>query len=138
MFSVRFHLGRGQYYKHWQVKDLKNKDVQIEYFDPYRYQLFMTGCKLVCNEKQAERVYIRGKKDVCGWIRCERLYVSDYSLPPGTNVDSLVRVKFNPLVKTHWELEDRPGENWNNRFVDEIVTCGSRCYLHCEALVDGV
>jgi len=138
MFKVRFHLGRGPHYKHWQITDLKDKDVQIEYFDPYRYQLFMTDCELVCNEKTANRVYARGVKDVCGWIRCGRLYVSDYSLPPGTNVDSLVRVKFNPLVKTHWELEDRPGENWNNRFVDEIVTCGSRCYLHCEALVDGV
>ena len=138
MFSVRFHLGRGDHYKHWQVKDLKNKDVQVEYFDPYRYQLFMVDCELVCNEKTANRVYARGVKDVCGWIKCRDVYVSDPDILRGPNIDSLPRIVFNPIVDPVWRIEGRPGENWNNKKVDEIVTSGHRCYLHCEALVDGV
>ena len=138
MFKVRFHLGRGHVYKHWQITDLKNKDVQIEYFDPYRYHLFMVDCELVCNEKTANRVYVRGVKDVCGWIKCRNVYVSDPDVLDGPNIDRLPRIVFNPIVDPVWRIEGRPGENWNNKKIDEIVTCGHRCYLHCEALVDGV
>lgn len=135
MFSVRFHLGRGAHYKHWQVKDLKNKDVQIEYFDPYRYQLVLEDCELVCNERKAQQVYARGTKDVCGWIKCRDLYVSDPDILTLPDTDFLPRVMFNPIVKTHWEIDDRLGENCNGMKIGEIITSGNKCYISSGALV---
>ena len=138
MFSVRFHLQRGEFYRHWQIKDLKDKSIGPEYFDPLKYQLFLTDCELVCNERKAKQVYARGVKDVCGWIKCSNVYVSDPDVLGWTSIDNCPAIKFNPIVKTHWEIEDRPGENWNGRKVNEIVTAGHRCYLYSEALVHGV
>lgn len=138
MFSVRFHLGRGPNFKQWQVKDLKNKDVQVEYFDPYRYQLVLQDCELICNEKTANRVYARGVKDVCGWIKCRDVYVSDPDSLTLPDTDFLPRIIFNPIVDPNWRLQGYPNENWNGRKVDEIITSGNRCYLSSEALIDGV
>lgn len=129
MFSVRFHLGRGPYFRFWQVKGLKNKDVQVEYFDPYRYQLVLVDCELICNEKAAEKVYARGVKDVCGFIKCSDLYVSDPDILTLPDTDFLPRIMFNPIVKTHWEIEDRPGKNCNGMKIGEIITSGNRCYM---------
>ena len=137
MFAVRFHLGRGPHYKHWQIKDLKDKDVQVEYFDPMRSWLFMVDCELVCNEKKAQSVYQAGVKDVCGFIRCRNVYVSDPDILPSPSIDTAPRIMFNPIVDPVWRIEDRPGENWNNKKIDEIITSGSRCYLYCEALAHG-
>lgn len=129
MFSVRFHLGRGPHYKHWQVKDLKNKDVQIEYFDPYRYQLVLEDCELVCNENKAKQVYARGVKDVCGWIKCKSVFPSDHNLFTDTNTDSLPRLTFNPIVDTKWRISKDPERNMNNYFISNIITKGNRCYI---------
>ena len=138
MFSVRFHLARGPHYRHWQVKDLKDKDVQIEYFDPLRYQLFLTDCELVCNERTAQQVYSRGVKDVCGWIKCGDVCPRYPDLHGYTNIDYLPCIKFNPIVDPNWRIEGRPEENWNGRKVDEIVTAGHRCYLYSESFAHGV
>jgi len=128
MFSVRFHLGRGLNYKQWQIKDLVNKDVQIEYVDPYRYQLVLVDCELICNENKARKVYAAGVKDVCGWIKCRDLYVSDPDLHHLPDVDSLPHLKFNPIVDPNWRVEGMYG-NYNGKKFDSIITSGRHCYI---------
>ena len=127
MFSVRFHLQRGQYYKHWQIKDLDDKDVQIEYIDPYRYQLFMVDCELVCNENKARAVHSRGVKDVCGWIKCGHVYWHDTSVRIPINVEGFSHIYFNPIVDPNWKMTglDYP---INGLKIDELVTCGNKVY----------
>lgn len=128
MFSVRFHLARGTHYKHWQIKDLVNKDVQIEYINPYRYQLYLVDCELICNEKTAQKVYQRGVKDVCGWIKCRDVYVSDPDILSLPDIDFLPHLKFNPIVDPNWRIEGRD-ENYNGKHFENILTSGSRCYI---------
>jgi hypothetical protein len=128
MFSVRFHLGRGLHYKHWQIKDLVNKDVQIEYIDPYRYQLYLVDCELICNERTARRVYQKGIKDVCGWIKCRDLYVGDPDILVGPDTDCLPMLKFNPIVDPNWRVEGMYG-SYNGKKFASIVTSGRHCYI---------
>ena len=132
MFRVRFHLQRGQYYKHWQIKDLDNKDVQIEYIDPYRYQLFLEDCELVCNENKARRVYQKGIKDVCGWIKCRDLYVSDPDILHGPDTDCLPHIMFNPIVDPNWRIEGSD-RLYNGAKFPHIVTSGHQCYVDTTA-----
>ena len=43
MYKVRFHLGRGEHFMHWQVK---SDEGVVSYVDPQDNQLAMLGCKL--------------------------------------------------------------------------------------------
>lgn len=128
MYSVRFHLQHGPHYKHWQIRDLKDKDCAPTYINPLKCQLIMLDCTLVCNEKKAKRVFDAGRKDVCGWIQCGHVYVNDLDIFDSANTDNLPRLRFNPIVDTCWRL-DGYDESFNNKYVDSVITSGGRCYL---------
>lgn len=128
MFSIRFHLQRGLYYKHWQIKDMKHKDVAVEYIDPQRYQLYLEDCELFCNENKARKVYAAGVKDVCGWIQCRDLYVCDPDLHHLPDTSDLPMLKFNPIIDPNWRIEGMFG-NFNGKRFDSIITSGNRCYV---------
>jgi hypothetical protein len=127
MYSVRFHLGRGPYYKYWQIRDLKDRDAGPKYINPETSQLVLLDCELVCNENKARKVYSRGVKDVCGWIKCEHVHWHDLSLSNGINIDGFFNIKFNPIVDPNWRINglDYP---INGLKIDELVTCGNRVY----------
>lgn len=130
MFSVRFHLAKGCHYKHWQIKDLKNKDVAPEYLDPLYYQLFMVNCKLINKANKAKKVYEAGVKDVCGWIQCGDVFVTnlnDYDPEP---IDDLPRLLYNPIVAPHWMMEGREGRSIDNSHHEELVTMGNKVYIY--------
>ena len=134
MYSVRFHLGRGPHYKHWQIRDLSDKSSAPMFLDPSEFQLHLHNCKLVCNENKAKSVFSSGVKDVCGWIRCDSFGVVDVCHFAPDSVQGLHRVSFNPIVDTEWRIEGYDG-SFNNQEVGELVTSGSRVYLLEEVLV---
>ena len=68
MFDVRFHLGAGEFYKHWQVKDLSTKD--IIYYNPKLFYFVMHDCELKNKRNKAEKVFSSQRRDVCGYVRC--------------------------------------------------------------------
>jgi hypothetical protein len=129
MFSIRFHLGRGNHYKHWQIKDLTYKNDAPVYFDPAFTQLTMVNCKLVNNEKKAKQVYEAGVKDVCGWIRCENFFVSDLNKYNPVSIDGDVGLLYNPIVAPYWMRDDKEG-SIDNTFYLELITMGNKAYIY--------
>ena len=127
MFKVRFHLGRGPYYKYWQITDLKDKDAGPKYINPETSQLVLLDCELVCNENKAREVYSRGVKDVCGWIKCSHVHWHDISVSSDINIDGFFNIKFNPIVDPNWRMQglDYP---INGLKIDELITCGNKVY----------
>jgi hypothetical protein len=127
MYSVRFHLGRGKYYRMWQVKNLKDKSVAPVYYDPSKVQLDLNSCELVCNENKARKVYEAGVKDVCGWIKCRRLFLRDVGSNLYTFPENMSRILFNPIVDTSWKMEgyDFSINGWK---FSQLITFGRRVY----------
>jgi len=128
MYSVRFHLGRGPNFRHWQVRNLSNKSSAPLFLDPSEFQLHLHNCKLVRSESKAKKVFSSGVKDVCGWIRCDSFDVVDVSQITPDEVAGLDRVSFNPIMDTEWRIEGRSG-SFSNQDVGELVTAGSRVYI---------
>ena len=129
MYSVRFHLAKGCHYKHWQIKNLKDKDMAPEYLDPLYYQLMMVNCKLVNKTNKAQKVYEAGVKDVCGWIQCEDVFVtnlSDYDPEP---IDDNPRLLYNPIVAPYWMMEGREYKSLDNTLYHELITYSNKVYV---------
>ena len=130
MFKVRFHLGRGPYYKYWQIIDLEDKDAGPKYINPETSQLVLLDCELVCNEEKAKKIYAAGRKDVCGWIKCSHLHWHDLFVSNPVSIDSLERIMFNPIVDPVWRSSKDPTLNMNNVKFDKLITKGNKVYVH--------
>jgi hypothetical protein len=128
-YEVRFHLGKGQHYMHWQVKEmLGRKKVWEYYIDPIKYQVEMVDCELVNKVNKAKKVHAAGKKDVAGWVRCARVeyIVRDKGLP----VDNLERVFYNPIRDVHWRRESDDGEfAWDDSEYATLITNNKQVYI---------
>lgn len=113
MFRVRYHLGRGENYMKWQVKDCSTG--HIEYKDPEEWSLALYDCTLV-NNKRIARTILKGEnKTVCAWIECECVGYIKVGYEPKDEVEasvinafdkdwdeSITIIKYNPRKKPHW------------------------------------
>lgn len=124
MYKVRFHLGRGKHYKHWQVTC---SDKSVLYYDPSETVLVMSNCKLVSNKKTAQKVKDSGVKDVCGWISCEGLWIA-YTHSHLVTQQNLTRVWYNPIVDTEWHMMGKDSPVTNHTF-EFLTTRGNRVYI---------
>ena len=123
-YRIRFHLQRGEHYMHWQVRAY---DGSVQYLDPSKYQIEMLGCKLINKKNAARKVYNAGKKDVCGWVECDKYFPRFTGDLP---VDNLERLRYNPIVDPVWRREDDEGDfDWDNYHFDSLVTEGNRVYV---------
>lgn len=62
MARIRFHLGAGENYKKWQIREGEN----FEFYNPSEVHIVMSGCKLVNLEKIAKKINEGQKKrSVC-------------------------------------------------------------------------
>ena len=121
MFEVRFHLGRGENYKHWQIK---TKD-RVFYYDPSYYQLELIGCKLINKVNKAKKVNAAGVKDVSGWVECGDILVNNE-----VDVDNLEKLYYNPIKDIHWRRESDSGEfEWDNSEYASLITQGRQVYI---------
>jgi len=124
--EVRFHLGRGQNYMHWQIKIVQNgKPVDVYYYDPAYYQLELIGCKLINKLNKAKKVNSAGVKDVSGWVRCEEVRINNE-----INVDNLECLYYNPIIDIHWRRESDSGEfAWDDSEYETLLTNGKQVYI---------
>lgn len=102
MYKVRFHLGAGQHYMHWQVK--KENTIEIEYYDPERVSLHLHSCVLKNNRKTAERIFLGENKTVCAWVMCEKVTVHEtnsLSVPSWYS-----ELRYNPRIKPYWHFNN--------------------------------
>ena len=95
MYRVRFHLARGEHFRHWQIRDMGNG--KRSYHDPDDMVLHMVNCKLMNRPNTAKKSYEGAVKSVCARIECE-------------DVDVLYEdrwwgevVTYNPRVSPHWQ-----------------------------------
>jgi hypothetical protein len=106
MYKVRFHLGRGEHFMHWQIKSKLNtgdgtgaKEV-VSYVDPQDNQLAMIGCKLRVQPTAAKKIHDGANKTVCAWIECEAVQVLEVNRLKPNEQD--YRIKFNPRQSPNW------------------------------------
>lgn len=124
--EVRFHLGSGPNYLHWQVKVKQgSKTVDVYYYDPAKYQLEMIGCKLINKVNKAKKVHAAGKKDVSGWVRCDEVMINNE-----VGVDNLEKLYYNPIRDPMWRRESDCGEfSWDNSEYTTLITQGKQVYV---------
>lgn len=111
MKRVRFHLGAGRHFGHWQIRS----QAGVEYVDPFAASLVMRGCRLVNSPRVAKRIHDGEHKTPCAWIECES--VEDR---PSQAVSGEV-VRYNPRVEPHWIFR---GGNADGTTFASLMTCG--------------
>lgn len=129
MFKVRFHLGAGIHYKHWQIRTVCHDggpDI-VEYADPSQIQLELVTCVLKNNRKVAEKVLADQVRDVCGWVQCQHVIFS-FSPKDFTPVDNLDRIVYDPKINPYWKMENSD-DNYDLVRIDTIVTSGNRMFI---------
>jgi len=125
-YKVRFHLGRGSHYMHWQVKDAHS----VKYYDPKLYQLELGNCKLVSRPSASRKVFEAGVKDVCGWIECENYWVLNMERHIPILTDNMERLFYNPIIDPRWRRDSDNGEfSWDNRCFSSLLTDNNRVYI---------
>ena len=125
-YEVRFHLGRGENYGHWQVKAMcGRKKLQEFYYNPSQYQLEMLGCKLVNKVNKAKKVHAAGKKDVAGWVECDTVMINNE-----IDIDNLEKLYYNPIRDIHWRRESDCGEfTWDDSQYATLITQDRQVYI---------
>lgn len=125
-YEVRFHLGRGKNYLHWQVKAMCSREkLQEFYYDPAHYQLEMIGCKLINKINKAKKVHEAGVKDVSGWVQCKEVMINNE-----IGIDNLEKLYYNPIRDPQWRRESDDGEfAWDDSEYCTLITQGKQVYI---------
>ena len=133
MFQVRFHLGAGEHYAHWQIKNLKTNDVF--YYDPSKVQLVLYDCQLRNNVKVASKICSgESNKTVCAWVIC-RTYAVNVGVELSVKLGSFLN--YNPRHRPFWTGEKHgtdvsiDGETFLN-----IVSSGKSLFGNVFAMID--
>ena len=130
-YKVRFHLGAGEHFMHWQIKAW---DGSVKYVDPAKYDIEMLGCTLVNKINKARKVHNAGVKDVCGWVECENFFIHRAGTFPIYH--ELERLHFNPIRDVHWRRDDDAGDfAWDGCWFDSLITQDKGVYVIEECAV---
>lgn len=119
-YKIRFHLGKGKNYKHWQVTSLGEGERKVEYLDPGIHNIVMHDCQLRNVPKIAKKVFATQKRNVCGWVECKKLEITQEAPETG---EMLV---FDPKIKTNWFGED--GRNLDETKWKMLIARGKRVF----------
>lgn len=95
MIKVRYHLQKGEHYKHWQIKYIKTNEVK--YVHPNDCIITLYNCVLQNNRKVADKIYMGHNKDVCSWVKCQS-YALDFDEIPSW----CTHLRYNPKVLPYW------------------------------------
>ena len=128
MFRVRFHLGAGKHFMHWQVTNKVTNEVT--YYDPAVTSLELFSATLRNQPATARKIHEGANKSVCAWIDCASILV----VSAGREIvqaceESLDRlglpcVRFNPRVAPNWV--DDAGQNIDGAKFSQLSTIGRR------------
>jgi hypothetical protein len=127
-YKVRFHLAKGEYYRHFQVI---SPDGRREYYDPEDNFIYMENARLYNNCKVAEKIHGGRNKTVCSWIECDEVDIrgilgSLFSNEPIPEADGKIELKYNPRVNPHW-LEN--GKNVDFKGYPRLFTVGKSVFV---------
>lgn len=114
MYKIRFHLGRGENYQHWQIA----KYPTSIYLNPFNSNLILKDCTLKNNSKISERIFNGENKTVCSWITCEIL---DFVLNSNFDKKLYKRIFYNPRKAPYWtDLENNNLDGFKFDFIRSI------------------
>lgn len=102
-FRVRFHLGKGPNFMHWQITD-KKSGMAREYYDPDKVEIVMYKAKLGNQPSAARKIFEGADKTVCAWVDCDAIDIN-YKKSPNfqpLDTESLTQYKYNPRKNPHW------------------------------------
>lgn len=125
-YEVRFHLGYGSNYLHWQVNLMQGRRrIDQTYYNPNDCKIEMVGCKLVNKLNKAKKVHKAGVKDVAGWVQCERVVINNEN-----PTDNLEKLFYNPIRDPQWRRESDSGEfAWDDSEYSTLITSGKQVYV---------
>jgi hypothetical protein len=127
MIRVRFHLGAGAHFMHWQIT---HHDGSVTYHDPDACTLAIWHGRLRNQPAAAARIYGGANKTVCAWIEAERVDVhtdvghlrhARYMVAHGSR-----HAAYNPRVAPHWVLDK---QNVDGRRFPVLFTVDSRAFV---------
>lgn len=97
MYKVRFHLGRGKHYQHWQIKRIGE---EAQYFNPNEVTIILKNCRLHNQVNASKKILSGENKRPCAWVVCE-----SYETAPKQNIPlSIFEIAFNPRKSFNWRL----------------------------------
>lgn len=126
MFDVRFHLGRGQHYKHWQVKSPDS----VAYYDPKVYSLILNECCLKNNRNKAEKIFESKRRDVCGFVRCSQYtaVLKEYTDYMFLEPEVKFELMFDPKIAPYWRKHNDPNA-YDGLTYSTLVTNDKRVFV---------
>ncbi len=117
-YQIRFHLGLGENYLKWQLKNIETKE--IIYIDPEEYSVKIKNARLVNRKSVALSIFKGSDKTPCAWIR-----FSSFSIePPSSTTGDYLH--YNPRKAPYWKLGNL---NVDNSEFDDLITKGRLIYL---------
>jgi hypothetical protein len=125
--KLRFHLGRGENFMKWQLRN-KGED-RVEYFHPDdSFKITMDSGRLCNSQKTATRIFEGDNKTVCSWISFK-----SHTMDVDGFGGGLIRISYNPKVKPHWMSYDLPDYNLDG-YQGKIFIIGKSIYVQEEKL----
>lgn len=121
-FKVRFHLGQGENYMKWQVKN--TIDNSVMYIDPASFSITLTGCRLMNRKSTAQKIHDGANKTVCAWIECGSVEIDARNLK---KADLIYPIKYNPREAPHWQ--DSMGQDIDGGWIPKIQTMGRELFV---------
>lgn len=120
-YKLRFHLARGEYFKHWQIRDNKGN---INYYDPNLVEITLYNCKLKNRLNIAEEIFNGEAKRVCSWVEFD-----DYEISETINYEPMIEneLKYNPRLKPYWQ--NHKGDILDGFNFDTIITNKNKIYV---------
>ena len=127
-YKVRFHLGKGKHYRHFQIT---YPDGRRDFFNPEDNFILMRNARLYNNCKVAKKIYMGQNKTVCSWIVCDDIEVkgvlgylfSSEEMPKGEGHTEII---YNPRNNPHW-LEN--GQNVDSKDYELLYTVGNGVFV---------
>ena len=117
---VRFHLAKGEHYRHWQVKDIYG---HTHYFDPHHVCLVMWNAKLVNDRRTALRIMEGEAKAVCAAIDCDSIDIVGWHdkdartkawgqhMMRSTKASAYCELSYNPRECVTWRYAEPDSEH---------------------------
>lgn len=102
---LRYHLARGEFYKHWQLKNTRTgKPV---YFNPEDTSFLLRDVKLYNRRYAAQKIYEGANKGVCAWLSIKgqiKIHIPEF------DTSGMVEIFYNPKEVPFWTYKTRvPG-----------------------------
>ena len=123
-YRLRYHLGRGINFMHWQIR---NKDLKsVEHYDPNTFVYTCKNAKLNNSSNAAIKIHSGGNKSVCSWVS----FSSGSKELNNFNELEHIEVSYNPRVRPYWTLSVGVADHDLDGFEGDVTVIGKRIFVN--------